>query len=114
PALRQVKPDGELIPPRRHAMRHAGFGEHVHHRLDRRKNRAVDELFVVAVVILLALHRVLLGRQLLRRNIPKRAHTRHPPFHKPLVHWGKRKSRGAPPQGDARKHHSLTSYSASM
>ena len=80
---------GKLVAPRRDAMNDAVFRQELHHRIDGRKDRAVQEFRIIAVVILLALHRLTFGGELLRRDVAEGPDAGDPPLDERLVDHGR-------------------------
>ena len=89
PPPRQVHAKRELVAPGANAMDDAVLARAVLHQLiDGGEDGIVEEIGVVAVVLLLPLHRLALGRELLRRNVPEGLHPGQPPLGERLVDHG--------------------------
>ena len=88
PAPGQVHAERKLVAPARDAMNDVVLAKELGHLIDGGEDGLVEKCRVIAVVILLPLHRLAFGVKLLGNHIPKRPHPPQPPFGKRLIQHG--------------------------
>ena len=66
-------------------MNNVILGQYLHQIINGWQDRAVQEIGVVAVVILLLVHGLVLGGELFRNHILKRPYATEPPLRKRLI-----------------------------
>jgi len=92
PPPRQMHPQRELVAPGADAVDDLVLGQRLDQRVDGGEDGLAEEVLVIAVVFLLALHRLPLSGELLRRDVLEHRDPRQPPFRERLVEHGRNDS----------------------